>query len=307
MKKSNINILKLIIGVCIFLYVIFGMDFLDNIKESTASVSNVSTTTTAIKKAETSGNLNMYFINVGQADAILIMNNGHNMLVDAGNDEDGKKLVSYFKNLGIESFDYLVGTHPHEDHIGGMDDIIENFEIKMYLMPDKLSTSKTFENVLDALIEKKLTYIVPEQDDILHLGDAVLEVIHVGTERDDANDSSIILKLIHGNNSFLLMGDASSNVEKEILNEDIKSDVLKIGHHGSEYSSADQFINIVDPKYAVIEVGKNNIYNHPKQVTIDKLNKKNIKIYRTDMDGTIIFTSDGENINIRTEDTDTNG
>lgn len=307
MKKSNINILKLIIGVCIFLYVIFGMDFLDNIKESTASVSNVSNTTTAIKKAETSGNLNVYFINVGQADAILIMNNGHNMLVDAGNDEDGKKLVSYFKNLGIESFDYLVGTHPHEDHIGGMDDIIENFDIKMYLMPDKLSTSKTFENVLDALIEKKLTYIVPEQDDILHLRDAVLEVIHVGTERDDTNDSSIILKLIHGNNSFLLMGDASSNVEKEILNEDIKSDVLKIGHHGSEYSSADQFINIVDPKYAVIEVGKNNIYNHPKQVTIDKLNKKNIKIYRTDMDGTIIFTSDGENINIRTEDTDTNG
>lgn len=307
MKKSNINILKLIIGVCIFLYVIFGMDFLDNIKESTASVSNVSNTTTAIKKAETSGNLNVYFINVGQADAILIMNNGHNMLVDAGNDEDGKKLVSYFKNLGIESFDYLVGTHPHEDHIGGMDDIIGNFDIKMYLMPDKLSTSKTFENVLDALIEKKLIYIVPEQDDILHLGDAVLEVIHVGTERDDANDSSIILKLIYGNNSFLLMGDASSNVEKEILNEDIKSDVLKIGHHGSEYSSADEFINIVDPKYAVIEVGKNNIYNHPKQVTIDKLNKRNIKIYRTDMDGTIIFTSDGENINIRTEDTDTNG
>ena len=307
MNKKNINIFRIIIGICILLYIVFGTEFLNNIKESTASVSNISKTEVTNKKSEVDGNLNVYFINVGQADSILITNKDHNMLIDAGNNEDGKKLVSYFKNLGITSFDYVVGTHPHEDHIGGMDDIINNFDINMYLMPEKVSTSKTFEDVLDALLNKKLTYVTPMQDDILHLGDAVLEVIHVGSDNNDANDSSIILKLIYGNNTFLFTGDATGNVEKQILNEDIKSDVLKIGHHGSSYSSTDEFLDVVAPKYAIIQVGENNIYNHPNQVTIDKLNKRNIKVYRTDLDGTIIFTSDGENITVNTEDTDTNG
>ena len=307
MNKKNINIFKIIIGICILLYIVFGTEFLNNIKESTASVSNISKTEVTNKKSEVDGNLNVYFINVGQADSILITNKDHNMLIDAGNNEDGKKLVSYFKDLGITSFEYVVGTHPHEDHIGGMDDIINNFDINMYLMPEKVSTSKTFEDVLDALLNKKLTYVTPMQDDILHLGDAVLEVIHVGSDNNDANDSSIILKLIYGNNTFLFTGDATGNVEKQILNEDIKSDVLKIGHHGSSYSSTDEFLDVVAPKYAIIQVGENNIYNHPNQVTIDKLNKRNIKVYRTDLDGTIIFTSDGENITVKTEDTDTNG
>lgn len=307
-KNKNINWIKIAVMILIILYIIFGTDYLKDIKKNTASVGsnketeNVSKDTSYIK-----GDLEVHFIDVGQADAIFITTNEHNMLVDAGNNEDGNKLVNYFNELGVTSFDYVVGTHPHEDHIGGMDDVIKNFDVNAYLMPDKLSTSKTFEDLLDALIEKNLKYTVPKKDEVLNLGDATIKVIHVGSDNSDANDSSIVLKLTYGNNSFLLTGDATSSVEKDILNDDIKADVLKVGHHGSEYSSTDLFLDKVNPNYAVIEVGKNNIYNHPKQVTIDKLNKRNIKIYRTDMDGTIIFTSDGNTLNVKTINTDTNG
>ena len=304
--KKDKNYFSIIVGILIILYLIFGTNLLSDLKNSAAQVSNInnkSTTNVSIKD----GNLKIYFIDVGQADSILISNNNHNMLIDAGNNGDGKKLVNYFKSLNINSFDYVVGTHPHEDHIGGMDDVIRNFDIKNYYMPEKLSTSKTFEDVLDSLIEKNMQYTVPKIGDVLTLDDAKLNVIYVGDETNDANDSSIVLKLTYGNNSALFTGDASSKVEKKILNYDIKSDILKVGHHGSSYSTLNEFLNKVNPKYAVIEVGKNNIYNHPTNDTLDKLIKRNIKVYRTDINGTIIFTLNGNSYNIETINTDTNG
>lgn len=304
--KKDKNYFSIIVGILIILYLIFGTNLLSDLKNSAAQVSNInnkSTTNVSIKD----GDLKIYFIDVGQADSILISNNNHNMLIDAGNNGDGKKLVNYFKSLNINSFDYVVGTHPHEDHIGGMDDIIRNFDIKNYYMPEKLSTSKTFEDVLDSLIEKNMQYTVPKIGDVLTLDDAKLNVIYVGDETNDANDSSIVLKLTYGNNSALFTGDASSKVEKKILNYDIKSDILKVGHHGSSYSTLNEFLNKVNPKYAVIEVGKNNIYNHPTNDTLDKLIKRNIKVYRTDINGTIIFTLNGNTYSVETINTDTNG
>lgn len=229
------------------------------------------------------------------------------MLIDAGNNEDGEKLVNYFKSLGIGEFTYVFATHPHEDHIGGMDDIINNFKIDNYYMPNKLSTTKTFMDVLDALDRRNLKYTVPNKGDTLKLGDANIKVIYSGDETNDINDSSIVLKLTYGKTSFLLTGDATSNVEKEIYDDDIKSDVLKVAHHGSTYSSTDEFLDSVGAKYAIISVGKNNTYNHPSNRTLDKLNKRNIKVYRTDLDGTITFTSDGKNLSVQTLETDTNG
>lgn len=265
--------------------------------------------TTNVKQTinESSSNLKIYFVDVGQADCILINDNNEYGLIDAGNNEDGEKIVKYFKDLGITKFKYVFGTHAHEDHIGGMDNIIENFQIEHFYMPDTITTTRTFEEVLDALEEKNIAFETPEEDENLTFSDTVFKVLHVGKDKRDLNNTSIVLKLTYKNTSYLFMGDATSSVEKDILDKDIKSDVLKVGHHGSQYSSTISFLKKVSPKYAIIEVGKNNSYNHPKEVTLKKLEDLGTKIYRTDEDGTIILTSDGENMSFETVKTDTNG
>lgn len=303
-KKLN-KLIKIIIGLVILIVVTIQGNLFDNVSNATASI-NDSTKSDKID-AKVEGNLSVSFIDVGQADSILIRNGNYNMLIDAGNNEDGEKLVNYFKSLGIEEFTYVFATHPHEDHIGGMDDIINNFKIDNYYMSNKLSTTKTFMDVLDALDGRNLKYTVPNKGDTLKLGDANIKVIYPGDDKSNINDSSIVLKVTYGKNSFLLTGDATSNVERKIYNEDIKSDVLKVAHHGSSYSSTDVFLDRVKPYYAVISVGKNNIYNHPSNKTLEKLNKRNIKVYRTDLDGTIVFISDGNNLSVKALKTDTNG
>lgn len=265
--------------------------------------------TTNVKQTinESSSNLKIYFVDVGQADCILINDNNEYSLIDAGNNEDGEKLVKYFKDLGITKFKYVFGTHAHEDHIGGMDNIIENFQIEHFYMPDAITTTRTFEEVLDALEVKNIAFETPKEDENLTFSDTDFKVLHVGKDKKDLNNTSIVLKLTYKNTSYLFMGDATSSVEKDILDKDIKSDVLKVGHHGSQYSSTISFLKKVSPKYAIIEVGKNNSYNHPKEVTLKKLEDLGTKIYRTDEDGTIILTSDGENMSFETVKTDTNG
>lgn len=305
-KNKKINLFNVLVFIFVLIYVIFGTDVIKDIKNNVASVSNVTNNSENVKLQD-NVNLEVYFLDVGQADSILIKLEDEYMLIDAGNNEDGVKLVNYFNELGIKEFKYVFGTHPHEDHIGGMDDIINNFKIDNYYMPDKITTTKTFEDVLDALINNNLQYTILEKGDEFNLSSANFKVIYAGDETNDINDSSIVLKLTYGNNSFLLTGDATSNVEKTLLNDNIKSDVLKVAHHGSNYSSTDEFLDVVSPKYAVISVGKNNSYNHPSNSTLKKLNDRNIKLYRTDLDGTIKFTSDGENITITTISTDVNG
>lgn len=303
-KKLN-KLIKIIIGLVILIVITIQGNLFDNISNATASI-NDSTKSDKID-AKVNENFSVSFIDVGQADSVLIRNGNYNMLIDAGNNEDGEKLVNYFKSLGIEEFTYVFATHPHEDHIGGMDDIINNFKIDNYYMSNKLSTTKTFMDVLDALDGCNLKYTVPNKGDTLKLGDANIKVIYPGDDKSNINDSSIVLKITYGKNSFLLTGDATSNVERKIYNEDIKSDVLKVAHHGSSYSSTDVFLDKVKPYYAVISVGKNNIYNHPSNKTLEKLNKRNIKVYRTDLDGTIVFISDGDNLSVKALKTDTNG
>lgn len=303
-KKLN-KLIKIIIGLVILIVVTIQGNLFDNVSNATASI-NDSTKSDKID-AKLKENFSVSFIDVGQADSVLIRNGNYNMLIDAGNNEDGEKLVNYFKSLGIEEFTYVFATHPHEDHIGGMDDIINNFKIDNYYMSNKLSTTKTFMDVLDALDGRNLKYTVPNKGDTLKLGDANIKVIYPGDDKSNINDSSIVLKITYGKNSFLLTGDATSNVERKIYNEDIKSDVLKVAHHGSSYSSTDVFLDKVKPYYAVISVGKNNIYNHPSNKTLEKLNKRNIKVYRTDLDGTIVFISDGDNLSVKALKTDTNG
>lgn len=253
------------------------------------------------------GNLSVEYIDVGQADCILISNNNQYMLIDAGNNEDGEKLVTYFNSLGITKFDYVVGTHAHEDHIGGIDDIIDNFDIETFYMPDVVTTTKTFEDVIVSLENKQLAFSTPKIGSTFNLDDAEVRVLYVGEDESDLNDTSIILKMTHGSNDFLFMADASTKVEKEILNNNIDAEVLKVGHHGSQYSSSLNFLKKVNPKLAIIPTETGNIYGHPRKEILDRLDDLNIKVYRTDLDGTIVVSSDGEKLDVSLKETDTNG
>lgn len=246
------------------------------------------------------------FIDVGEADCILINNNKQYALIDAGNNKDGKKLVSYFKSIGIEKFQYVIGTHAHEDHIGGMDNIIRNFEIKHFYMPNVEVDMITYQEIKKELQKKNILYETPKLDNTLTLSNAKIKVLSIGDDKEDINSTSIVLKVTYQNTSYLLMADATSDVEQKILNKNIQSDLIKIGHHGSNHSSSATFLNKVKPKYAIISVGTPNDYGFPKKVTLDKLERIGANILRTDELGTIIASSDGNNIYFNYLKTDTN-
>lgn len=251
--------------------------------------------------------LEVQFIDVGQADCILIRDNDEAMLIDAGNNEDGEKLVKYFKELGIKEFKYVVGTHAHEDHIGGMDDIIDNFDIDTFYMPDAITTTKTFEDVLDSLEKKNYSLDIPKEDDEFKVGEALINVIYVGEESKNLNETSIVLRLDYDEISYLFTGDTTTKMEKLFLDKNIDVDVLKVAHHGSKTSSSKKFIEACSPEYGIIEVGNDNIYNLPTEAIIDRLKKYNIEIHRTDEDGTIITETNGKVLTLRKVKTDTDG
>ena len=239
------------------------------------------------------------YIDVGQADSILIRNQDKVMLIDAGTNEAGETVVNYLENLGITKIDYLIGTHPHEDHIGGLDDVINKFDIGQIYMPKIETTTKTFEDVLEAIENKNLTVTAPNKGDEIVLGQATGKFMTEPIlDKDNLNVSSLVFRLEFGNNSFLFMGDAEEENEKTI--SWTKTDVLKVGHHGSSTSSSEEFLKQVQPQYAIIMVGEDNSYGLPTQETIDKLNTIGSTIYRTDENGTIQLTSDGNTIKVKT-------
>ena len=296
-KKKKINFISILIILFSIVYALYEKEINETFGQYISNPTFY----------EVDSNLVVTYLDVGQADAILIQNKSEAMLIDAGNNEDGELLVKYFKDEGITNFKYIVGTHPHEDHIGGLDDVINNFSVDKIFIPDVITTTKTFTDVLDAIEGKNLTYTVPEIGESFNLGEAHINVLYTGTNEKDLNNSSIVLKLTFGSNSFLFTGDAEKEVEKLILNKDISADVLKIGHHGSEFSTTDSFLRSVNPKYAIISVGEKNSYNHPNDLIIDKLRNNNIEIHCTDEEGSIIVTSDGNNIKVNSKNTNTNG
>lgn len=251
----------------------------------------------------TDGLLNVHFIDVGQADSILIYTSSAAMLIDGGNNDDSEKVVNYISSKGISKLDYVIGTHPHEDHIGGLDAVVKKFDIGKIFMPKVQKNTKTFKSLLTAVKNKGLKVTTAKAGIKFELdSNTKCEILSPNDDNyDDMNDYSVVVKLTYGNKSFLFEGDAGTLPEKEMLQKgtDLKSDVLKVAHHGSSSSTSDEFLAAVSPEYAVISVGKDNDYNHPNKHTVEKL--KNTKLYRTDNDGTVIMTTDGNEITVEKE------
>jgi competence protein ComEC len=243
----------------------------------------------------------VHYIDVGQGDCILVQVNNKNLLIDSGPNSDKKKLFNYLSNLDLKKLDYVIATHPHEDHIGNMADIINDYNISEFYAPKVQTTTKTFENMIESLKDKNLKiHVLKKGTNSIDLGENTTVTVFSPNKDnyENLNNYSPVIKVNYGNTSFLFTGDAEKDIENEILdnNEDISADVLKVGHHGSSTSTSKRFLNKVNPSIAVISVGKDNDYNHPNDDTIKRLIENKAIIYRTDKDGTVIISSDGAKI-----------
>ena len=247
--------------------------------------------------------LKVHYLDVGQGDSIFIeLPNNETMLIDAAESYQSDKIINYLKNLNYQKIDYVIGTHPHTDHIGGLKNIINTFEIGKIYMPKVVSTTKTYESLLMAIKEKNLKINTAKAGTTIIDTDTLkINILAPNSETyTELNNYSVVTKITYGTTKFLFMGDAEKLSENEIK-ENVTADVIKIGHHGSNTSSSINFIKKVNAKYGIISVGLNNKYNLPKEETITNWENSGTKIYLTSINGTITAISDGTNIKIESE------
>lgn len=249
--------------------------------------------------------MQVHFIDVGQGNSILIESpSGKTMLIDGGVKGAGQQIVSYLKELGINKLDIVVATHPDADHIGGLIPVLDNMTIEQFYDSGKVHTSQTFEEMLTRIDEKNIPYHVPKiGDDIEFDKDVNVKVLNANDQATDNNDASIVLKMTYGNVSFLLTGDAGVALEKEMLQYDVKATVLKAGHHGSNTSSSEEFIQAVKPEVTILSYGEDNKYGHPHAEIVDRLQAIGSKIYATADLGTITVSTDGVNYTVNGKET----
>ena len=238
--------------------------------------------------------LNILFLDVGQADCQLILYKGKSVLIDAGNSNDGEYIVNGLKGLGITKLDYVVGTHVHEDHVGGMSFVIDSFEIGDFYLPyNTTSTTSYYKKLLTALTDKEESINEANVGDKWYIEDLGFEIMSVdNSEPENENVSSIVVEMTYGEQKYLFMGDAEDENEEVRNWNDV--DVLKVGHHGSNTSSSEKFLNQVLPEISIISVGEGNSYELPKDKILKRLENIDSTIYRTDIDGTIQIVSDGK-------------
>lgn len=246
------------------------------------------------------GNLIVHYIDVGQGDATFIeLPNKETILIDAGEKQEGKTVVNYINELGYDTIDYVIGTHPHSDHIGGLKEVVNTFNIENIYMPKVVANSKIYEDLLLAIKNKENT-VKKAYVNVNLIESDKLNVSFLSPTKEEysnLNNYSAVLKITYGNNIFLFMGDAELEVEKEISSL-VSCDVLKVGHHGSDTSSSLDFVKNANPKYAIISVGEGNSYGHPVESILKRYEENNTEVYRTDLYGTIKVTSDGNTISI---------
>ena len=245
----------------------------------------------------------VHYLYVGQGDCELVVCEGQAMLIDAGESGNEKKVIDYIHNCGITTLDYVVATHPHEDHIGGLPSVFNAAPVGLVLSPVAEWDSTRFQ-IIKRYTEAQGTEIyVPLEGDIFELGGATFTIVHCWPEAWAVNDMSIALRLEYGNVSFLFTGDAEQMAEYMMIDSQflLQSDVLHVSHHGSRSSSIPEFINAVNPRYAVISCSSDGGYGHPHQETLNTLKEHEVELYRTDLQGTVIISSDGSSLSFTTD------
>ena len=243
--------------------------------------------------------LEVHFLDVGQGDATLIRCGEAAMLIDAGNNRWGDDVRDYLEYQGIGDLDYVIGTHPDADHIGGLDVVMEAFDCGTVIMPDYEKDTQTYTDVTDVMEEKGYELTLPQVGTVYELGEAAFTIVAPNGEYgDNANDYSVGILLEHGENRFLLTGDAEEDSEADMLDNgiDLSADVLKAAHHGSRTANTEAFLERVNPEYVVISCGEGNSYGHPHAEVLNRLREMGIKVFRTDEEGTVVATSDGAGI-----------
>lgn len=263
----------------------------DNLKNDTDLVKQDKDTT--VKSC-----FEVHYIDVGQADASLVMCDGHYMLIDGGNAEDSDLIYAYLKEYGIKKLDYMICTHAHEDHVGGLAGALNYAQVDNILCPTKEYDTKEFESFVKYVNQQNKDITIPTSGMEFSIGSAACTILAVNTIESDPNNSSIVMKVDYGNTAFLFSGDAEQEVERVIIEAgcDISCTVMKVPHHGSDTSLSYRWLNESMPKYGVISVGKDNQYGHPMEDTLSKLRDADVIVYRTDMQGHIICISDGNNV-----------
>ena len=249
------------------------------------------------------GSLEVHFIDVGQADAALVICDGHYMLIDGGNAEDSGLVYAYLKEHGAEHLDYMVATHAHEDHVGGLSGALNYASVDAALCPVRSYDSKGFQNMVKYLEKQGKSIAVPRPGDSFDLGSARVEILGPVQEYDDANNTSIVLRIDCGETSFLFTGDMETGAEADLLDSgaNVRATVLKVGHHGSNTSTGYRFLREVMPEYAVISVGEGNKYGHPSDEVLSRFRDAGAQVYRTDLQGHIVAKSDGKTVTFTTE------
>lgn len=299
-KKKKIGALLFLPFVIAFIVLanICDKGILPGFLQKPVDAANSATGGLLYQKSADSGGLSVHIIDVGQGDSILVRCEGKNMLIDGGVPDETSTVENYLENQKVARLDYVVGTHPHEDHIGGLVDVIKNYDVGTIIMSDAETTTKTFENLLNAIAlkNKKITRAVPGNN--YTLGGAKFTILAPLRKYDDLNDMSVVIRLVYKKRSFLFTGDASKESEEDMLakGENLTADVLKVGHHGSSTASTEEFLKAVNPKYAAISVGAGNSYGLPNTSVVSRLKNMGITTLRTDINGTIVFYSDGNKI-----------
>lgn len=299
-KKLTSTIIALVIVVIASL---LGIDLTGEIPKETTPPTQVNAGQ-PVQNVE--GQLVVHMIDVGQADCFLLVQDGMTALVDCGTRSTGKDAVVYLQELGVTKLDYVIGTHPHDDHMGGMYDVITNFEIGTVIIPDSRDgkiTANWYIKLMTELQNGDYKIHYAEEGDVFNLEEAIMLVLAAETDVSNTNNYSIVLKVSFGQMDMIMTGDAETEIEEKILESgvNIDAEILKLGHHGSDTSNSEAFLDAISPEYGLISSGLGNKYEHPIKEIMERLEERNIEVYRTDESGSVVITITTEDVSFSCE------